>query len=436
MSSDSDSEYYPSQPEPQSPKRVLVSRPTKRHKFVAALTREEREYFMELSDDSKNRIIQHNENVLKACARSVPLRFKILDTDMDVASKKLILSKYENFQHMREGSGEYFKLFNWFNSVCRLPLGRYGSLQVNNQNKTDEIASYLHGVRQTLNNTVYGHDEAKERIVQLLAQWIANPQSKGNCIGIHGSMGVGKTILVKEGICKALNLPFGFIALGGANDGSFLEGHGFTYEGSTYGKIAETLMKTQVMNPVFFFDELDKVSSSHRGDEIIGILTHLTDSSQNERFNDRYFGEIDLDLSKALIIFSYNDESLINPILKDRMTTIRVSGYNKKQKLVIAQTYVIPRILQQFNFSTNDIIVTADVIEYVISVVPDEEGVRHLKRGLEAIISWVNLTRYTSEELTLPGLTLSVDQARKCLKNKSFVESNSLSFNKTCFMYT
>ena len=114
-------------------------------------------------------------------------------------------------------------------------------------------------------------------------------------------MGTGKTTLVKDGISKILNRPFALIALGGATDSSCLEGHGYTYEGSTWGKIVDILIQTRCSNPIIYFDELDKISDTPRGEEIIGILTHLIDATQNNNFHDKYFSEIDFDLSKALI---------------------------------------------------------------------------------------------------------------------------------------
>jgi ATP-dependent Lon protease len=358
-------------------------------------TRDELTYYDTLSERERARIHIREKRIKEARQHTaVPLRFKILDSDMDARTQSLVLAKLEQFQRMHEGSGEYFKLRNWLDSVCRLPLGRYHTLPVVPTDPLQDIAAYLQGVRGSLDKTVFGHGEAKDQIMRILAQWIANPRANGHCIGIHGPMGAGKTSLLKNGLCKALNMPFGFIALGGAADGSFLEGHGFTYEGSTYGKIAEVLMKTQVMNPILYFDELDKVSQTRRGEEIIGILTHLTDSSQNERYNDRYFGEIDINLSKALIVFSYNDESLINPILKDRMVTIRVKGYNTKEKIVIARDYLIPEIMRQYSLTATDITFTDDIIERIISRVPAEEGVRNLKRGIECIVGWMNMQRF------------------------------------------
>jgi ATP-dependent Lon protease len=180
---------------------------------------------------------------------------------------------------------------------------------------------------------VYGLDDAKLQILQMVGQWISNPLAMGTAIAIKGPPGTGKTTLVKDGISKILGREFVFIPLGGASDASFLEGHSYTYEGSVWGKIVQSLMDCQTMNPVFYFDELDKLSETPKGEEIAGILTHLTDTSQNSQFHDKYFSEMDFDLSKCLFIFSYNDESKVNPILRDRMYRIMTNGYESKERI-------------------------------------------------------------------------------------------------------
>lgn len=389
-------------------------KPTRKeiHEYTRLLSQQEYEYFTTLNDEDKYDILQMESQVQDAAKErlNTPMRFKILKSDMDAATKLLIINKLEQFQRMHEGSGEYFKLRNWIQAVSRLPLGRVHPLPVSPSDPYEKIAAYLSTARASLDATVYGHTAVKDQMMRILAQWISNPGSKGNCIGLHGDPGVGKTLIVKNGLCRALNLPFGFVGLGGAADGSFLEGHGFTYEGSTYGKIAEILMKTQVMNPVFFFDELDKVSQTRRGEEISGILTHLTDSTQNDRFNDRYFAEIDLNLSQSLVVFTYNNEELINPILKDRMITIHVPGYNSNEKVIIARDFLIPSILKEYSLTPADIVFSDDTITEIIQAVEKEEGVRNLKRGIESIVGWINMHRYVPPDpegapdirLTLP----------------------------------
>lgn len=395
--------------------------------IVNSYTRDEHEFFTSKTPDEQQALIQleHKVRSVHTPATKIPMRFKILESNIDAATKTIILAKLEQHQRMHEGSGEYFKLRNWLQAVDRLPLGKYHQLPIQPTDPIDKVANFLQGVRKSLDDTVYGHQEAKDQIMRIFAQWISNPKSRGHCIGIQGAMGVGKTQLIKEGLCKALGLPFGFIALGGATDGSFLEGHGFTYEGSTYGKISEVLMKTKVMNPIFFFDELDKVSQTRRGEEIAGILTHMTDSTQNERFNDRYFGEIDMDLSKALMVFTYNDEFLINPILKDRMITIHVKGYSTKEKLCIAKEYLIPSILQQYNLSATDIVYTDEVLENIISRIPPEEGVRNLKRAIESIASWLNMQKFIPEKGGAPvafPVTVVEEHVKKYIKRNDAMD--------------
>ena len=253
--------------------------------------------------------------------------------------------------------------------------------------------------KKKLDDAVYGLNDAKLQIMQMLGQWISNPNSIGTSIAIKGPMGTGKTTLVKEGISKILKRDFAFIALGGATDSSFLEGHSYTYEGSTWGKIVEILVKSKCMNPIIYFDELDKVSDTPKGEEIIGILTHLTDATQNSKFHDKYFSELDFDLSRCMFIFSYNDETKINPILKDRMYRIQTKGYNLKEKTVIANDYLIPDIQNQVKFEKDDIIIPEKSLQYIIDKYTDkEDGVRNLKRCLEIIYTKLNLCRLMKPE--------------------------------------
>jgi ATP-dependent Lon protease len=217
-----------------------------------------------------------------------------------------------------------------------------------------------------------------------------------------GPPGTGKTSLVKEGISKILNRPFAFIALGGATDSSFLEGHSYTYEGSTWGKIIQIIIDSKCMNPVIYFDELDKISDTPKGEEIAGILTHLTDTSQNMQYHDKYFSDIDFDLSKCLFIFSYNDEKKVNPILRDRMYRIQTKGYNQKQKTNICNQYLLPKIREQVKFTEGDIVITEQCLNHMIeNFCNKEDGVRNLKRCLEIIFTKLNLYRLMKPETNL-----------------------------------
>ena len=204
-------------------------------------------------------------------------------------------------------------------------------------------------------------------------------------------MGNGKTTLVKEGISKAINRPFAFIALGGSSDVSYFDGHNFTYEGSRWGRIIDILMEMKCMNPVIYFDELDKISDTNKGDEIVHLLTHITDLTQNNCYQDKYFPGIDIDLSKVLFIFSFNDESKINRILKDRMQVIRTKGFSTDDKINITNDYLLKQIYKTYNYN-NKINMNNDIIKYIIeNYTEKEEGVRNLKRCLDNIVSKINM---------------------------------------------
>ena len=290
--------------------------------------------------------------------------------------------------------------------------------------KTDthkKIDTFIKESYKCLDNAVYGQTETKMKIIQIMAQWISNPNSVSSVIALQGPPGVGKTSILKHGLAKALKRPFSFIALGGATDASFLEGHGFTYEGSMYGRIASILMETKCMNPIIFFDELDKISETKHGEEIIGILTHLTDSTQNSTYHDKYFEGIDLDLSKALIVFAYNDEKKINPILKDRILTINVKGFTVNEKIEIAKNYLLKEITENIGLKKEDINISDELLTHIINNFTSEQGVRDLKRCLETIVLKLNLMRYTDmsldyrlKDITFP-ITLTKESINKLL---------------------
>ena len=369
----------------------------KRQKRIPHYTREENAYFHKMSLEDQASLKQVEDALALGDPHqtaNMPLRFRLLKSDADAVSKRLLLMKLDSLNNMSGQEGDYHKMSSWLQGAARLPIGHYNPLPVQRDSGIPAIREFLEQTRTALDTAVYGHRECKEQILRILAKWVSNPNSRGHVIGIQGVQGVGKSSLVKEGIAKALNLPFAYIALGGAADGAFLEGHSITYEGATPGKIAEVVTKTGCMNPVIFFDELDKVSETTKGEEVANILVHLTDAAQNEHFNDKFFTEIDLNLSKALMVFAFNDESKINPILLDRMTIIRVSGYNAADKQVIARNHLLPSIMEQHGLACDALVFTDDILKTIMERVPEEKGVRNFRRGLESIVSWFNMLQY------------------------------------------
>jgi len=291
------------------------------------------------------------------------------------------------------------------------------------ENTKELMNNYIKNVRKNLDKSVHGHENAKRQIERIIGQWISGKQT-GYCFGFEGAPGIGKTSLAKHGLSSCLvdedgqTRPFAFIALGGSCNGSTIAGHNYTYVGSTWGKIVDILIEKKCMNPIIFIDELDKVSNTEHGREIIGILTHLIDTTQNDKFEDKYFSGIGLNLSKALFIFSYNDVSAIDKVLLDRIHRIKFECLTVKEKIEITKKYLLPEIYKNMGLE-NTLNFSNEVICYIIERYTKEAGVRKLKEILFEIISEVNLELLEDkEEITLP-LVLNIDDIKyKYLKER------------------
>jgi ATP-dependent Lon protease len=355
------------------------------------------DYFKKkLSNKEQLKIMKELKEINSHMNIDRPYRLALLESKIPAKFKAIALQKLNTLRHMEPGDNEYYKIKNWVDTFMRVPFYNNKNLSITMDDGVEKCHDFMQNAMSILDGCVYGLNDAKLQILQMVGQWISNPSAMGTAIAIKGPMGTGKTTLVKEGISKILGREFAFIALGGAGDSSFLEGHSYTYEGSSWGKIVQILIDSKCMNPVIYFDELDKISDTPRGEEIVGILTHLTDTSQNSQFHDKYFSDIDFDLSKCLFIFSYNDESKVNPILRDRMYRIQTKGYDAKEKITIARNYILPKIREQVNFNEEDVIIPDDTIQYIVTneaLTHGEDGVRNLKRCLEIIYTKLNLFR-------------------------------------------
>ena len=373
--------------------RELISNKKNMNDFV---------FFKSMPIQEQTKILTEVEEINKIISVDKPYRISLLESDMPTHFKACAMKKINMLRYMEPGGGEFYKVKNWIDTFMKIPFGVYHSLPVSRNDGIEACHNFMENAKNILDEAVYGLNDAKMQIMQMVGQLSTNPKAIGSAIAIKGPMGTGKTTLVKEGISKILGREFAFIALGGATDSSFLEGHSYTYEGSTWGQIVDILMKSKCMNPVIYFDELDKVSDTPKGEEIIGILTHLTDTSQNSEYHDKYFSEINFDLSKCMFIFSYNDESKVNPILRDRMYRIQTKGYETKEKKIICDKHLLPKIRDEVKFSDDEIIFEDDVIEHIIeNYTNKEDGMRNLKRCMEIIYTKLNLYRLMKPETNL-----------------------------------
>ena len=384
-------------------------------KFSKILTEnnKESEYFkQQMSVFEQEIAIKKLRTIKNITSINTPYLIHLINIDIPDNYKACALKKIIMLREMDGGFGnsEYYKIKSWVDAFIKIPFNKYNNLPITFADGIDKCHDFMQNAKDTIDKIVYGLDDAKIQIMQLIGLWLVNPNAIGTAIAIKGPMGTGKTTLIKEGISKILNRPFALIALGGCCDSGFLDGHDYTYEGSKYGKILNILIQVGCMNPVILFDELDKISDTPKGEEITGVLTHLTDTTQNSNFTDKYMSEISLDMSKALYIFSYNDESKVNSILKDRMYKIETKGYTIKEKIIICKNYLIPKIYEETKFNKEDIIFTDEILNYIIKNYTDnEEGVRNLKRSLEIIYTKLNLYRLMKPDKNLFEKTLKID---------------------------
>jgi len=307
-------------------------------------------------------------------------KIKYINKKSENELKELIETFYKKIEKGHTVAGTHTILHNKYSII-------YSKMQ--------SIHSYLKNVKQILDKSAYGHEKAKKQIERIIGQWI-NGEQAGHCFGFEGPPGVGKTSLAKYGLSHCLiddqgnPRPFSMIQIGGDSNGSTLHGHNYTYVGSTWGSIVQILMDKKCMNPIIFIDEVDKISKTENGKEMIGILTHLLDPTQNDCFQDKYFNGIDLDLSKALFVLSYNDVDMIDKILLDRIHRIKFSSLSCEEKVVVSQKYILPDVFTKMGL-TGTIEFPDDVIRFIINEYTSESGVRKLKELFFEIVGEMNL---------------------------------------------
>lgn len=372
-----------------------------KEKLPIKLTSAESRYYNSLKPKQQKAMFEVMTRISKLGFEDgeVPYKFKVLELPIPDYTKSQIIKKVNALGDMPPDSGEAYKLKNWIDGFLRIPFGKTTPLPVKYSDGRDKCTEFMKQSRDTMNKSIYGMNGAKTQIMQILAQWVVNPNSVGNVIALKGPMGVGKTSFAKNAIAKVLNRPFEFFSLGGASDVSNFVGHSYTYEGSIWGRLADALMHAGTMNPVFYFDELDKISTTPHGEEIVSMMIHMTDRSQNSEFHDRYFSGVDFDLSQCLFVFSLNDIDKVHPILRDRMTIIQCDGYNEKDKTEILKGYVWPQLLDRLKFESTELRLTNEAIHFMIKEYSmQEKGVRTLIRTVETLMTRLNMLRVSDEE--------------------------------------
>lgn len=389
------------------------------------------EQFKSLTQDKQTSLITALERK-PANDASNNLMFRILTMKLPEETQTMVLGKYNSLQGLDPSSGEYFKLRAWLEKLTSLPLGVYKEIPAKISDGQELCGEFMNRASRCLNEAIYGQDEAKMQILQFIATKIANPTARGLSLLLAGPPGIGKTSLIKNGIAKALSWPFQFISLGGDSDASTYTGHQLVYESSHCGKIVNSLIGAKSMSMVLMFDEVDKISATPKGEEVQNLLIHLTDSVQNGDFEDKYLSGVPLDLSKVMFAFSGNNLDKIDRVLLDRMMVVNLQGYSSKEKLAIAENFIVPQALKEVNLDEK-VSISKEVIQHVIeNYAKEESGVRELKRSIEQITQKVNMLRiFNTKDLPfhIPNFQLPFvvkkDHVEMFLKKKAVNDSIS-----------
>ncbi len=283
-----------------------------------------------------------------------------------------LLAEVKKFSKMPESSHEAYVISNYLDTVLSLPWGK----------RTKEKID-LNLTSKKLDECHYGLKKVKERILENLAVRTFNPQIKGQILCLVGPPGVGKTSIARS-IANAIGRKFVSISLGGVNDESDIRGHRKTYVGAMPGRIINGMIQAKSKNPLVLLDEVDKMSSSFRGDPASAILEVL-DSEQNSAFIDHYI-EVPFDISECFFIATANSASVIPAPLLDRMEIIEISSYTFSEKFHIAREYLWPKQLKEHGLDKGVVKISDKAIKEIIDSYTKEAGVRKLDKMIASLM--------------------------------------------------
>jgi hypothetical protein len=301
---------------------------------LSNLSTYEREYVRGLRKRDRVGVVRLIADRKRGRGGEAPLRIRVLQSQLPEGVRVQIFDKLQ--------SGACGKYVEWVQKALRLPLGR---MHPPHEPPHMPLAVAIARAKATMDASIAGHDVAKREVLKLVAQTHGGGAAGAGAyaLGLEGPPGTGKTHFVRTALARALGRPLVSIPLGGAGDLSYLFGSVYTYEGSKEGRLAGALLEAGCCNPIVHLDEVDKISTTDRGQEVASALIHLVDPSANAQLRDRYFHDIDLDFSKCTFVFSYNDPSRVHPILLDRIKRVSVASPTDAERAAIVTEHLVPR---------------------------------------------------------------------------------------------
>lgn len=337
-------------------------------KLKEALDNSQKEYVLR----EKIRLIKEELGDINLKENDVEiLKDKISKLKCNSKVKDKLYSELKKYEMMNSNSPEVSVVRNYIDLMLSLP---WNTLSKENKN--------LRLVKERLDNTHYGLDNVKERIIEFLAVKELSNDLKTPIICLVGPPGVGKTTLARS-IAESIDRKFVKISVGGVNDEAEIIGHRRTYIGSSPGKIISAMKKCKVNNPVFLIDEIDKMTKDVKGDPASTLLEVL-DPEQNKYFTDSYVEE-EYDLSHVMFILTANYLYQIPEALRDRLEIIEINGYTEYEKLDIAKKHLITRLLKEHGLDDKNVSISDNALMMIIRNYTKEAGVRELERCISKI---------------------------------------------------
>jgi ATP-dependent Lon protease len=332
----------------------------------------------DLIKNSKNSLVMSKNNFKE-------FKKRIFQSGMSLNNKSIAYNLYKGIKSDPESKEKEI-----LNSLLRIPFGSYSSL-ITDENF--ELQTFIKEAKQKMDDEISYLDDAKLEILNILCKDLVNGGlgvntfQEGMSFALWGEKGCAKTSLMRM-LSKILKRPLVTIHMSSITDIDALKGSTSVWKGASYGRIVDCLIQTKCMNPIILFDELDKIPVMRRRD-IIGALMQITDKTQNTTYTDSFLKNVTIDLSKCIFVFTYNHPEDVDPILLDRIKKIRVVDYSPKQKAVILEKHIIPRIRDNHN-SCTDLVIPTECVDRIVTLFEKDTGLRECEMFVGHIFDTIN----------------------------------------------
>lgn len=375
--------------------------------------------------------LEEKEKEVKACVPAKKdMKTIILDMDASLVNKKILLDMHTEMvstldEHTK--SGFYDKL-TWY---TKLPHNKQLIIQY------DDISMYCKKVLDSLNESLYGMQEVKEKILLFINNKLRNP-NYSSILSLIGSPGTGKSKIVKC-LAKAVGLPYNKLSFGGATDSTLIFGGNQMWKNSSPGMMVKLLCTSGCSNPIILLDEIDKLTDSPKGKEVQSALLHVLDKTQNDHFDDSFLCEYPHDLSNVWFIATMNNDEHLDPALKDRMEIIKVPSYNKEELVNIIKVHILPEMCVEHGYKREDFAISDNACHIILNNIKNDmkaSGVRKVQEEVKNIVSKISfldkvgpnefqLSFKLKQKITFPFM-IDESTVKGLMKKKA--EPNHLSF--------